>query len=231
MKQEKILIASGFGLLAVLMLSALITADYATWAMEVAPAVMAAPILIFTYRRFPLTSLLYVLIIVHALILILGGTYTYARVPLGFWLQDLFALDRNPYDKIGHFAQGFVPALIAREILLRGGYVCGRRMAAFLSVCVAMAISAWYELIEWWAALALGQGADEFLGTQGDQWDTQSDMFLALIGASLAMLLFSRMHDRHIAALDHRTSSGGKQARAGGREAVASSSTRHESGA
>ncbi|GAB3538110.1 DUF2238 domain-containing protein [Noviherbaspirillum agri] len=204
MKREKILAASGFGMLAVLMLSAWITTDYGTWALEVAPAVIAAPILIFTYRRFPLTSLLYALIIVHALILILGGTYTYARVPLGFWLQDLFALDRNPYDKIGHFAQGFVPALIAREILLRGAYVSGRRMAAFLSVCVAMAISAWYELIEWWAALALGQGADEFLGTQGDQWDTQSDMFLAFIGASLAMLLLSRMHDRQMAALGGR---------------------------
>jgi len=220
MKQENTLIASGLCMLAILLLSAAITTDHATWAMEVAPAVIAAPILVFTYRRFPLTSLLYGLIIAHALILILGGTYTYARVPLGFWLQELFALDRNPYDKIGHFAQGFVPALIAREILLRGAYVSGRRVAAFLSICVAMAISAWYELIEWWAALALGQGADEFLGTQGDQWDTQSDMFLALIGASLAMLLLSRMHDRQIAALDRRISSREKLTSTGHRETV-----------
>ena len=192
---------SGFALLAILMLSAAYTADHVTWLMEVAPVMIAAPVLLFTYRRFPLTSMLYGLILCHALILILGGTYTYARVPLGFWLQDVFALDRNPYDKIGHFAQGFVPALVAREILIRCGYVSGRKMAAFLAICVAMAISAWYELIEWWAALALGQGADEFLGTQGDPWDTQSDMFLAFLGASIAMLLLSRLHDRQIAAI------------------------------
>lgn len=184
----------------ILALSAMRTSDLATWFMEVAPVMIALPLLAFTYRRFPLTTLLYCLIFCHALILILGGTYTYARVPLGFWLQDLFSLSRNPYDKIGHFAQGFVPALIAREILIRCGHVAGRRMAAFLAVCVAMAVSAWYELIEWWAALALGQGADEFLGTQGDPWDTQSDMFLAFIGASLAMALLSRLHDRQITA-------------------------------
>lgn len=208
MKKETALVAAGIALLAALLVSAAVTHDHATWAMEVAPVVIAAPVMVATYRRFPLTGLLYGLIFIHALILILGGTYTYAKVPLGFWLQDLFSLARNPYDKIGHFAQGFVPALIAREILLRGGYVAGRSMAAFLSVCVAMAISAWYELIEWWAALALGQGADEFLGTQGDQWDTQSDMFLAFIGASLAMLLLSRLHDRQIAALSGDGSAG-----------------------
>lgn len=195
------LIVSGLALLAILVFSAMHTSDHLTWLMEVAPVMIAAPILIFTYRRFPLTTVLYGLIFCHALILILGGTYTYARVPLGFWLQDLLSLDRNPYDKIGHFAQGFVPALIAREILIRCGYVSGRKMAAFLAVCVAMAISALYELIEWWAALALGQGADEFLGTQGDPWDTQSDMFLAFIGASIAMLMLSRIHDRQIAKL------------------------------
>lgn len=201
MTRENILVVSGLGLLAILAYSAARTSDHVTWLMEVAPVVIAAPILIFTYRRFPLTSLLYGLIFCHALILILGGTYTYARVPLGFWIQDIFSLSRNPYDKIGHFAQGFVPALVAREILIRCGYVAGRTMAAFLAVCVAMAISAWYELIEWGAAIALGQGADEFLGTQGDPWDTQSDMFLALIGASIAMLLLSRIHDRHIATV------------------------------
>jgi putative membrane protein len=125
----------------------------------------------------------------------------YARVPLGFALQDWLQLQRNPYDKIGHFMQGFVPALVAREILLRGAYVQGRRMLAFLCVCIVLAISASYELIEWGAALALGQGADEFLGTQGDPWDTQSDMFLALIGAGVALLLFTRLQDRQIEAL------------------------------
>lgn len=202
MTRENKLIASGLALFAILVFSAMHTSDHVTWLMEVAPVMIAAPILVFTYRRFPLTTVLYGLIFCHALILILGGTYTYARVPLGFWLQDLLSLSRNPYDKIGHFAQGFVPALIAREILIRCGYVSGRKMAAFLAVCVAMAISAWYELIEWWAALALGQGADEFLGTQGDPWDTQSDMFLAFIGASIAVLMLSRIHDRHIAKLE-----------------------------
>jgi len=154
-----------------------------------------------TRQRYPLTTLLYVLIFAHALVLILGGAYTYARVPLGHWVQEAFSLSRNPYDKLGHFMQGFVPAMIAREILLRGRYVHGRRMTAFLCVCVALAISAAYELIEWWSALALGQGADEFLGTQGDPWDTQSDMFLALIGAVTALFTLSRRHDRQLAVL------------------------------
>lgn len=175
--------------------------DRATWAMEVAPVFIALPLLWASYRRFPLSSLLYVCIFVHASVLMLGGAYTYARVPLGFALQDWLQLQRNPYDKIGHFMQGFVPALVAREILLRGAYVQGRRMLAFLCVCVVLAISASYELIEWGAALALGQGADEFLGTQGDPWDTQSDMFLALIGAGVALLLFTRLQDRQIAVL------------------------------
>jgi putative membrane protein len=143
-----------------------------------------------------------VLIAVHCLVLILGAAYTYARVPLGFWLQDLLGTARNPYDKIGHFMQGFVPAMVAREILLRGGYVRAGRMAAFLCVCVALAVSAVYELVEWWAALVMGQGADQFLGTQGDQWDTQSDMFMALLGACAALAALSRLHDRQIAALN-----------------------------
>jgi putative membrane protein len=175
--------------------------DRATWLLEVAPVLIALPLLAATRKRYPLTTLLYLLIFAHALVLILGGAYTYARVPLGHWVQEAFGLSRNPYDKLGHFMQGFVPALIAREILLRGGYVQGRRMTAFLCVCVALAISAAYELIEWWTALALGQGADEFLGTQGDPWDTQSDMFLALIGASVALFSLSRLHDRQLAAL------------------------------
>jgi putative membrane protein len=178
--------------------------DRATWWMEVAPVLIAVPILIATYQRFPLTGLLYALIAVHALVLILGGAYTYARVPLGYWLQDWLGLERNPYDRIGHFMQGFVPALIAREILLRGGYVAGRRMAAFLSGCVALAVSALYELVEWWAALALGQGAEQFLGTQGDPWDTQADMFCALLGAIASLSLLSRVQDRQMHALNSR---------------------------
>lgn len=187
--------------LAALLWSGIAPFDRVTWVMEVLPAVIVLVVLGATYKRFPLTDLLYVLIALHALVLILGGAYTYARVPLGFWLQDLFELARNPYDRLGHLMQGFVPALAAREVLLRGGYIKGRRMAAFLCICVAMAVSAVYELIEWWAALALGQGADEFLGTQGDQWDTQWDMFLALIGASSAMLFLARWHDRQMAGL------------------------------
>ncbi|HEX7466148.1 MAG TPA: DUF2238 domain-containing protein [Usitatibacter sp.] len=175
--------------------------DRATWAMEVAPIFIVFPLLAATQRRFPLSDLLYVLIAVHALVLVLGGAYTYARVPLGFWLQDWFHLARNPYDRVGHFLQGLVPALAAREILLRGGYVAGRRMAGFLSLCVAMTVSACYELIEWGAAVALGQGADEFLGTQGDPWDTQWDMFMALIGALCAITLVARLHDARMKRL------------------------------
>lgn len=175
-----------------------------TWLMEVAPVLIALPVLAATWRRFPLTRLLYVLIAAHALVLIAGGTWTYARVPLGDWVRELFALQRNPYDKLGHFMQGFVPALLARELALRLALVSGRRMAAFTGICFALAVSACYELIEWWAALAMGQDADAFLGTQGDPWDTQSDMFLALIGATCAMLLLARVHDRQIAALGGR---------------------------
>ena len=175
--------------------------DRITWFMEVAPVLFAIPLLLATRERYPLTTLLYVLICAHALVLILGGAYTYARVPLGHWVQESFGLLRNPYDKLGHFMQGFVPTMIAREILVRGGYVRGRRMLAFLCVCVALAISAAYELIEWWAALAMGQGADEFLGTQGDQWDTQSDMFLAVIGSITALLTLSGLHDRQLATI------------------------------
>jgi putative membrane protein len=149
-----------------------------------------------------LTTVVYVCIFVHALVLMLGGAYTYARVPLGFQIADLFGLHRNPYDKIGHFFQGFVPALIAREILIRGRYVRGRGMLAFLVMCVVLAVSAAYELIEWAVALAAGQGAVDFLGTQGDPWDTQSDMFFALVGAAAALLLLSSLQDRQIHELE-----------------------------
>jgi len=175
--------------------------DRVTWLLEVLPTLVALPVLFLTRKTYPLSTLLYVLITLHALVLAGGGAYTYARVPLGFWTQEAFGLSRNPYDKLGHFVQGFVPALIAREILLRGGYVHGRKMLTFICICIPLAISAFYELIEWWTALALGQGADEFLGTQGDPWDTQSDMFCALIGATAALLLLSRAHDRSVARL------------------------------
>lgn len=184
-----------------LAISSLQPFDRTTWWLEVAPVLIALPILWATRRRFPLTPLLYVCIGLHALVLIVGGTYSYARVPFGFELQSWLDLSRNPYDKIGHFAQGFVPALVAREILLRGGYVQGRKMLAFVVVCIVLAISASYELIEWAAALALGQGADEFLGTQGDPWDTQSDMGFALLGALVALLTLARWQDRQIARL------------------------------
>jgi putative membrane protein len=199
--RKAVLLAGGGVVLAALIISGIKPYDRATWWMEVAPVLIAAPILFATCRRFPLTTLLYTLVFLHCLVLIYGGAYTYARVPLGFWLQDLFGFERNPYDRIGHFMQGFVPAMVAREILIRGKFVAGNRMVGFLSACVALAVSAFYELIEWWAALALGQGADEFLGTQGDAWDTQADMFLALLGAALALLLLSKVHDRQIQAL------------------------------
>jgi len=188
-------------LVALLALSGLRPYDRATWFLEVLPVIIALPLLGLTYGRFPLTTLVYVGIFLHACVLMLGGAYTYARVPLGFELQEFFDLSRNPYDKIGHFFQGAVPALVAREILVRGAFVKGRRMLAFLVICVVLAVSATYELIEWATALAFGQGAYEFLGTQGDPWDTQSDMFLALIGAVTALVLFARLQDRQIARL------------------------------
>jgi putative membrane protein len=197
----RLVLALGCAVLAALVISGIRPYDRLTWFLETAPIYVAAAVMAYSYRRFPLSDLLYVLIAIHALVLIAGGAWTYARVPLGFWIQDGLHLARNPYDKIGHFMQGFVPALVAREILLRRGYVAGRGMAAFLSACVACSVSLVYELIEWWSALALGQGADEFLGTQGDPWDTQSDMFFALIGATVAMTLVARLQDTRIAAI------------------------------
>jgi putative membrane protein len=173
--------------------------DRLTWLMETLPVMLVLPLMWATHRRFPLTPLLTVLIFVHCLVLILGGAYTYARVPLGFSLQEWFDLSRNPYDKIGHFMQGLVPALAAREIFLRRQVVQGKAWLGFLVVCVVMTVSAVYELIEWAAALIMGQGADEFLGTQGDVWDTQSDMFLALIGALSCLILLSKWHDWQLA--------------------------------
>jgi len=175
--------------------------DGLTWLLEVGPVLIGLPLLFATRRSFPLTRLLYYLLFAHGLILILGGHYTYARVPVGFWVQDAFDLARNHYDRLGHVAQGFIPAILAREILLRcsplvrGGWL-------FLTVTsICLAFSACYELIEWCAAIVMGQGADSFLGTQGDDWDTQWDMFLALCGALTAQLSLPYLHDRQLGSL------------------------------
>ena len=176
--------------------------DRLTWLLEVAPILIAVPVLIATARRFPLTPLAYRLIFLHALILMLGGHYTYAEVPLGDWAADALGLARNPYDRLGHLAQGFVPAIVVREILIRRSPLRPGKWLAFLVVCVCLAISAAYELVEWWSALLGGENADAFLGTQGDQWDTQWDMFTALVGAVAALALLGRLHDRQIARLE-----------------------------
>ena len=199
--RSRALAAAALAIVALLAVSGIGPYDRTTWVLEIFPVVVALPLLWATYHRFPLTTLLYCCIFVHALVLMLGGAYSYARVPLGFQIAELLDLSRNPYDKIGHFFQGFVPALVAREILVRGEFVRGGKMLAFIVICIVLAISAAYELIEWAAALALGQGADEFLGTQGDPWDTQSDMFCALIGSITALCLFSRMQERQIERL------------------------------
>jgi len=186
---------------AALAVSAIGPSDRLTWFLEVFPVLAGAPLLVATYRIFPLTPLLYRLLLLHALVLILGGHYTYAQVPLGFWLQDLMELSRNPYDRIGHFAQGFVPAILAREILLRRSPLHPGKWLFFLVATVCLAFSAFYEMIEWWAAVLGGAEAEHFLGTQGDQWDTQWDMFIALIGAVAAQLLLASSHDRALAVL------------------------------
>lgn len=175
--------------------------DRPTWFLETFPVMLGLPLLIATHRRFPLTPLVYRLLFCHALILMLGGTYTYARVPLGFWLQDTFDLARNHYDRLGHLAQGFVPAMLVREILLRCAPLHPGGWLFFLTACVVLAISASYEFIEWGVALVLGMEADAFLATQGDVWDTQWDMFLALLGGLAALILLSRLHDRQLARL------------------------------
>jgi len=169
--------------------------------MEVIPAIAGFTILLLTRKRFPLTELLYTLILVHAVILMVGGHYTYAEVPIGDWLRDLSGGDRNNYDKLGHLAQGFIPAIITREILIRNNVVLSGKWLTFLVLCVVLAFSAFYELIEWWAALLSGEAADAFLGTQGYVWDTQSDMLWALCGAILSLLTLSRLHHRQIRAL------------------------------
>ncbi len=175
--------------------------DRPTWVLETAPVMLGLPLLIATRRRFPLTPLVYRLLFVHGLILMLGGAYTYARVPLGFWVQDAFDLSRNHYDRLGHLAQGFVPAMLTREILVRATPLRRGGWLFFLTTCVVLAFSACYEFVEWWTALVMGGEADAFLATQGDIWDTQWDMFLALVGALVAQVLLSGLHDRQLARL------------------------------
>ena len=172
-----------------------------TWILEVFPIFIAVPILLASARRFPLTPLAYRLIFVHALILMIGGHYTYAKVPLGFWVRDAPHLTRNNYDRLGHFAQGFVPAVIARELLLRRSPLTRGKWLFFLVTCVCLSISACYEFIEWFAAVTGGSSADAFLGSQGDVWDTQWDMFTALIGALVSQITMSRLHDRQLKVL------------------------------
>lgn len=172
--------------------------DYPTWWLEIIPALIALVVLILTRRRFPLTPLAYWLILIHAVILMVGGHYTYAEVPLGDWVRDWLGGDRNNYDKLGHLAQGFIPAIVIREVLVRNFVVAKRGWLSFIVISICLAISALYELIEWWVALISDEAADSFLGTQGYVWDTQSDMFYALLGASLALILLSKLHDSQI---------------------------------
>ena len=183
---------------AVLIWSGIGPRDYPTWCLEVAPAVLGGLILWFTRDRFPLTKLVYVLILIHCVILMVGGHYTYAEVPLGDWVRDLFDGSRNNYDKLGHFAQGFIPVMVAREVVIRLGVFSSNRWRDFFIVCFCLAFSAFYELIEWWVALLSEEAADAFLGTQGYVWDTQSDMGWALFGSVSALLLLSRLHDRQL---------------------------------
>jgi putative membrane protein len=173
--------------------------DRATWWMEVAPVVLGIPALIATYPYFPMTRILYRLLLLHAVILVIGGHYTYARVPMGFWFQDWLDLARNHYDRLGHLAQGFIPAILAREILLRTSVLRPGKWLSVIVVCICLAFSAFYEMLEWWTALLAGSRAEDFLATQGDIWDTQWDMFLALIGAITAVVVLSRVHDRALA--------------------------------
>lgn len=192
----------------VLIWSAIEPADRFTWFLEVVPALIGLAVLLLTRRRFPLTGLAYLLVLLHCIILMVGGHYTYAKVPLFDWLSAAFELGRNNYDKLGHFAQGFVPALLAREILIRNAVVNGRAWLNFFILCFALAFSAFYELVEWVVALLSEEAADAFLGTQGYVWDTQSDMGWALLGAALSLLLLGRYHDRLLQAFIRRDAHG-----------------------
>lgn len=172
--------------------------DYLTWFLEVAPAFIGFTVLALTYNKFRLTRLTYALILIHCVILMVGGHYTYAEVPLFNWIRDYFGFARNNYDKVGHLAQGFIPAIIAREIILRKSIIQGVSWQNFFVICLCLALSAFYELIEWWVALLSGEAAEAFLGTQGYIWDTQSDMALALFGSALSLILLSKLHDKQL---------------------------------
>lgn len=193
--EPAILLLTGLFLLAI---TAIHPHDYPTWWLEVAPIFITVPILVANFNRYTLTTLTYRLLFLHALILMVGGHYTYAEVPLGFWMEDWFGFVRNNYDKIGHFAQGFVPAILFRELLLRSSPLHRGKLLFTLVVTCCLAVSASYELIEWAAAIIMGQGADAFLGTQGDPWDTQTDMLMALIGAIVAQVLLGKVQDRQL---------------------------------
>ena len=184
--------------LAVLIWSGIGPHDRFTWFLEVAPVLIGVPILVYLYPRFRFTRLVYTLIWVHAVILMVGGHYTYAQVPFGFWMQETFGFARNHYDRIGHFAQGFIPAMLAREVFIRRSPLRGSRWLPFVVICFCLAFSAFYELIEFWTALASGEAATDFLGTQGDVWDTQWDMQLALIGAVTALVVLAGVQDEHL---------------------------------
>ncbi|MEW1750798.1 DUF2238 domain-containing protein [Streptomyces angustmyceticus] len=199
-----------------LALSGLQPHDRTTWVMETCWVMVGLPLLVVVWRRFPLSPLLCCLLAVHALVLIVGGHYTYAEVPLGHWLQDALDLSRNPYDRIGHLMQGFVPAILVRELLVRTSPLRGSAWLSPLTVCACLAFSAFFELIEWWSALAGGSAADAFLATQGDPWDTQWDMACALLGAIVALLLLGRVHDRQLA----RYGSAGEEHRSTERQAA-----------
>ncbi len=184
--------------MAVLIWSGINPRDTFTWFLEVLPALIGLIVLALTHKSFPLTPMLYVLILIHAIILMIGGHYTYAEVPFFDDLKELFGMTRNNYDKVGHFAQGFIPAMIVREIVIRRRVINGKGWRIFLILCTVLALSAFYELIEWWVAIASGEGAEAFLGTQGYVWDTQSDMMFALIGAAAALWLLGNWHDRQL---------------------------------
>jgi len=183
---------------AVFVWSAIRPHDYFTWFLEVFPVLIGLPILMLTYAKFPLTNLVYGLVLLHAIILLVGGHYTYAEMPLFSWLRDYYGWDRNYYDRLGHVAQGFIPAIITREILLRKSPLKPGKWLFFIVVCICLAMSAFYEFIEWWVALASGSDAVAFLATQGDIWDTQWDMFLAFLGAISAQLLLAKFHHRQM---------------------------------
>lgn len=178
--------------------SAIAPLERFTWWLEIAPIIIALPILFLTYKQLQFTQLAYTLMLVHAIILLVGGHYTYAEVPLFNWLRDTFDLSRNYYDRVGHFAQGFVPAVIAREILLKKSPLVTGRWLFFITCCICLSISAFYEFVEWWTAVYSGGAADAFLGTQGDVWDTQWDMFVALIGAIVAQITLAKVHDKQL---------------------------------